>query len=1191
MVYTLHELQTAIEKNEVVIFIGAGVSIATTKGNSVTSWKGLFLHSIDYIIEEIAGKYDYEWSIRILAELESDDIDDLLAVASKIERILKRHDLFSSWLNAALGDLKVKDDLLIKAILNLNAPIITTNYDYLLEKVSGYNHATWRDSENIGSILKQQTDYFKNHIIHLHGYFDKPESVIMGLESYSKVVNDPKIQTFLKAIWSLKTIIFIGVGEGIADPNFENFRQWASTIFKNPRVKHYRLAIASEVTNYRTEHKVEEHIKVVSYGEKYEDLTRFIQSLIPQKNNNAAEKLKLTQKAFPSENSLSHYLTTLTYDVNAWSDFFNLVELVGRKKELDSLRDFAFPKVATDKNMVWYTIHGGHGVGKSRLAIEWLKELEKEKDWATGFVEYIPNQLQKITEYIPDKNTALVIDNVWSHDSYIWEFLYNIYSEWKEREVQIKILLVSHVNLQPNSINSSINKVLEKLTHKLYIDPYTNKRKILGLKIHPIADNEEKSRLFDLTSVASIESITVSDKEKLIEQCDGRPAFIALAGKYRKDWRNKLASYADDKLKKAAILFGNDGIRLLITTALAGTITDFERAKIAPTTNNISKLSELFSRSKEYLNDYIPALEPDLFAFEIIYAGLTNYLTKSDQNQLLQEVVSRFPDSVLARLTNMWREESSLHNKSNLSADIFQLIIGDKFKFSNKANVLEILFHTLISEMPSQSINNKFNQLAKIRATICANCLLLNENQSDEVYRNIITFCFHKNMPFDGWSEYLQEIHINTPITKNTRFYWASLIDIFIGSDELKSTIKKKSIAAKNEIYPIGSIRILDEERFVNVVSDYLKSPEPTKVIYSCFMIIHSCWTPKYNTIGNHPDILIRLIELIQSTSNSYVLAGSSAFRWIVKVITNTAKTTEIRKQYGAILINILLKKTQNKTVFDSLCLTIGVLYKTIYKDFEILSWFAEAPQGFRTDFQYNSPTKLIQKENEQNLLKLYKKPTLPNLYKRKLTSLFIKIDVWNSDMKKNIKEILADSKTTDKLRLEIIIRLAKSRIPEAYKLLSDFLNNEGENLSEEVQLYLLVCLLYFNTTDRLNYINNIVISGIDINLLKEERKYSKSMSSLKGTQMNILLKKINNLHIKRKGHLIHKLKAKDTTGRWAYYFVYVENEMEEAFLKAIQGDGTIDLENYGAVVASSYGEKPTPEVIKYLKDTYGFEV
>lgn len=78
---------------------------------------------------------------------------------------------------------------------------------------------------------------------------------------------------------------------------------------------------------------------------------------------------------------------------------------------------------------------------------------------------------------------------------------------------------------------------------------------------------------------------------------------------------------------------------------------------------------------------------------------------------------------------------------------------------------------------------------------------------------------------------------------------------------------------------------------------------------------------------------------------------------------------------------------------------------------------------------------------------------------------------------------------------------------------------------------------------------------------------------------------------IAKKGHLVHKLKAKDSTGRWAYYFVLVEPTRESAFMKAIEGDGMIDLEDYGKVIASCYGEEPNDEIRTLLKEKYGFEV
>ncbi len=78
---------------------------------------------------------------------------------------------------------------------------------------------------------------------------------------------------------------------------------------------------------------------------------------------------------------------------------------------------------------------------------------------------------------------------------------------------------------------------------------------------------------------------------------------------------------------------------------------------------------------------------------------------------------------------------------------------------------------------------------------------------------------------------------------------------------------------------------------------------------------------------------------------------------------------------------------------------------------------------------------------------------------------------------------------------------------------------------------------------------------------------------------------------VAKKGHLIHKLKAKDSTGRWAYYFVLVEPPKEQSFLDALKSEETIDLEDFGKVVASNYGEEPNDDVKTMLKERYGFDV
>jgi hypothetical protein len=78
---------------------------------------------------------------------------------------------------------------------------------------------------------------------------------------------------------------------------------------------------------------------------------------------------------------------------------------------------------------------------------------------------------------------------------------------------------------------------------------------------------------------------------------------------------------------------------------------------------------------------------------------------------------------------------------------------------------------------------------------------------------------------------------------------------------------------------------------------------------------------------------------------------------------------------------------------------------------------------------------------------------------------------------------------------------------------------------------------------------------------------------------------------IARSGHLIHKLKAKDTTGQWMYYFVLVQPASERRFLEAIKGGGIIDLDDYGRVIVSCHGETPDQATKNFLRERYGFEV
>ena len=126
--------------------------------------------------------------------------------------------------------------------------------------------------------------------------------------------------------------------------------------------------------------------------------------------------------------------------------------------------------------------------------------------------------------------------------------------------------------------------------------------------------------------------------------------------------------------------------------------------------------------------------------------------------------------------------------------------------------------------------------------------------------------------------------------------------------------------------------------------------------------------------------------------------------------------------------------------------------------------------------------------------------------------------------------------------------------------------------------------------------VRNVVINALrkfkNIECFKQSfTKLDKSLysnsSNFSGNYSDIHVDKL----IAKQGHFVHKLKAKDSSGRWAYYFVHITPALEQEFLKALESDKSIDLEDYGKVIGSCYGEEPDNKLKAFLKEKYGFDV
>ena len=74
----------------------------------------------------------------------------------------------------------------------------------------------------------------------------------------------------------MKSFFFVGFGHGLEDPNFEALRSWMKRLLAGSEHRHYRLVLRNEVDALQD---LAEQIRVLSYGERHEELEPYLRSL------------------------------------------------------------------------------------------------------------------------------------------------------------------------------------------------------------------------------------------------------------------------------------------------------------------------------------------------------------------------------------------------------------------------------------------------------------------------------------------------------------------------------------------------------------------------------------------------------------------------------------------------------------------------------------------------------------------------------------------------------------------------------------------------------------------------------------------------------------------------------------------------------------------------------------------------
>lgn len=216
---------------QVVVVVGTGVAINAT-GQPHASWLGLLKHGIRYLVQE---QFQPHWGIELEASLDAAFspfcLQTALQHAELVEQALSTPDerVFAKWLESAFGSFRTRNDERARAPLealrdlhDAGVLLLTTNYDSLLSDITDAAPVTWEEHDEFHRVMTRQ----RPGVLHIHGHWRRPTSIVLGRTSYNRVVADEDFQQLFRTLWLDWSWLYVGCGDGLGDPNLGRLLEW-----------------------------------------------------------------------------------------------------------------------------------------------------------------------------------------------------------------------------------------------------------------------------------------------------------------------------------------------------------------------------------------------------------------------------------------------------------------------------------------------------------------------------------------------------------------------------------------------------------------------------------------------------------------------------------------------------------------------------------------------------------------------------------------------------------------------------------------------------------------------------------------------------------------------------------------------------------------------------------------------------
>lgn len=268
----LSYLRRAYDRGALVPFIGAGLSSAAA---GLPSWPALLPLGLKYAAQArttTANQLaDHARALAAKGDLIGafSDLQELLGTSSPKTPSIE----YEGFLSDVFAEPEIVSTRLLEALHYLQPRrIVTTNYDSLLERfgLCGGVTTTWQDPAAVRDIFR-----LGEGIVHLHGSWDLPKSVILSRRDYEGIAADASAKRVAQVIFHSGVLLFVGTSlDGTHDPHLgdllREFEELSNPILgeRSPHV----MLLPGKVGGEARARLKRQGIQVVSYGESHADL-------------------------------------------------------------------------------------------------------------------------------------------------------------------------------------------------------------------------------------------------------------------------------------------------------------------------------------------------------------------------------------------------------------------------------------------------------------------------------------------------------------------------------------------------------------------------------------------------------------------------------------------------------------------------------------------------------------------------------------------------------------------------------------------------------------------------------------------------------------------------------------------------------------------------------------------------------